>query len=86
MHFIGPDQLHGYGERVATDIYPSSFAWTPDWRKASDSGPTGINMRAVVDAGICVRSLQIDYDTRSSTPGYRKFMISRVSRATSRSV
>ena len=62
MHFIGPDQIHGFGERTSTDIYPSSFAWTPDWIKGERYRPTGINMRAVVDAGQCVRSLQIDYD------------------------
>ena len=22
MHFIGPDQLHGFGERLTTDVYP----------------------------------------------------------------
>ena len=31
MHFVGPDQLHGFDERITTDIYPSDFAWTPDW-------------------------------------------------------
>ena len=31
MHFVGPDQLHGFQERVTTDIYPSDFGWTPDW-------------------------------------------------------
>ncbi|MGB7299268.1 MAG: choline-sulfatase [Burkholderiaceae bacterium] len=61
MHFIGPDQLHGF-DRVSTDIYPSSFAWTPDWIRGERYRPTGINMRAVVDAGTCVRSLQMDYD------------------------
>ena len=62
MHFIGPDQLHGFDERITTDIYPSNFAWTPDWLVGERYRPTGINMRAVVDAGICKRSLQIDYD------------------------
>lgn len=33
MHFVGPDQLHGYEERLTTDIYPSSFIWTEDWDK-----------------------------------------------------
>jgi choline-sulfatase len=60
MHFIGPDQLHGFGNRVTTDIYPSNFAWTPDWTQGDR--PTGISMRAVVEAGQCVRGLQIDYD------------------------
>ena len=62
MHFIGPDQEHGFSERITTDIYPSNFAWTPDWIVGERYRPTGINMRAVVDSGICVRSLQIDYD------------------------
>ena len=31
MHFVGPDQKHGFEDRVTTDIYPSDFAWTPDW-------------------------------------------------------
>jgi choline-sulfatase len=31
MHFAGPDQLHGYEERLSTDIYPADFGWTPDW-------------------------------------------------------
>ena len=62
MHFVGPDQLHGFDERIVTDIYPSNFAWTPDWIVGERYRPTGINMRAVVDSGICVRGLQIDYD------------------------
>ncbi len=62
MHFIGPDQLHGFDERITTDIYPANFAWTPDWIAGERYRPTGINMRAVVDSGVCTRSLQIDYD------------------------
>ena len=31
MHFCGPDQLHGFEDRLTTDIYPSDFGWTPDW-------------------------------------------------------
>ncbi|MEZ5727169.1 MAG: choline-sulfatase [Burkholderiaceae bacterium] len=71
MHFIGPDQCHGF-ERVTTDIYPSNFAWTPDWIKGERYRPTGINMRAVVDAGTCVRSLQIDYDDEVEHAGVQK--------------
>ncbi|GAP33658.1 choline-sulfatase [Piscinibacter sakaiensis] len=62
MHFVGPDQLHGYQERLTTDIYPADFAWVPDWRAGPRNAPTGINMRAVVEAGWCERSMQIDYD------------------------
>ena len=36
MHFVGPDQLHGFEERFTTDIYPADFGWTPDYRKSGD--------------------------------------------------
>ena len=62
MHFIGPDQLHGYEERLTTDIYPADYAWTPDWSRGPAHRPTGVSMRPVVEAGPCIRSLQIDYD------------------------
>ena len=62
MHFIGPDQMHGYEERLTTDIYPADFAWTPDWSRGPEHRPTGVSMRPVVEAGPCIRSLQIDYD------------------------
>jgi choline-sulfatase len=62
MHFIGPDQQHGYEERLTTDIYPADFAWTPDWRRGPSYRPTGVSMRPVVEAGPCIRSMQIDYD------------------------
>lgn len=62
MHFVGPDQSHGYVERLTTDIYPTDFGWTPDWERAVPFAPTTLNMRSVVEAGTCKRSLQIDYD------------------------
>ena len=62
MHFIGPDQLHGFDERLTTDIYPADFAWTPDWLKGPAYRPTGVSMRPILEAGPCVRSMQIDYD------------------------
>lgn len=30
MHFVGPDQMHGFEERLTTDVYPADFGWTPD--------------------------------------------------------
>jgi len=62
MHFVGPDQLHGFQQRLVTDIYPADFAWVPDWTQGPRNAPTGISMRAVIEAGPCLRSLQIDYD------------------------
>ncbi|MES2183119.1 MAG: choline-sulfatase [Pseudomonadota bacterium] len=62
MHFIGPDQLHGYEERLTTDIYPAGFDWTPDWSAGPRDKPSGISMSNVLQAGPCLRSMQIDYD------------------------
>ena len=72
MHFIGPDQLHGFKQRLTTDIYPSNFAWTPDWPNEPEYRPTGISLRPVVQAGQCVRSLQIDYDDEVEFHGIQK--------------
>ena len=33
MHFVGPDQMHGFEDRLTTDIYPADFGWTPDYRE-----------------------------------------------------
>ncbi|TAG45117.1 MAG: choline-sulfatase [Betaproteobacteria bacterium] len=63
MHFVGPDQLHGFEERVTTDIYPADFGWTADWeKKVEPYAPSQMSMRGVVESGLCVRSLQMDYD------------------------
>ena len=32
MHFIGPEQQHGFRMRLNTDIYPADFTWVrPEW-------------------------------------------------------
>lgn len=36
MHFIGPDQLHGFETRLTTDIYPGDFLWTKYWPAQGD--------------------------------------------------
>jgi choline-sulfatase len=62
MHFIGADQLHGFEERLTTDIYPADFAWTPDWRAPGVRPSWYHNMASVLEAGPCVRSNQLDFD------------------------
>jgi choline-sulfatase len=29
MHFIGPDQLHGFRKRLTTDVFPANIDWVP---------------------------------------------------------
>lgn len=60
-HFIGPDQLHGFEERLTTDIYPASQAWTPDWSAGVPVNP-GSNLEQVKYSGVCKWNLQLDYD------------------------
>ena len=62
MHFVGPDQLHGYEERLITEIYPANFAWTVDWTKGREFRPTNLTMAPVIESGPCIRTLQMDYD------------------------
>jgi choline-sulfatase len=62
MHFCGPDQLHGFEERLTTDIYPADFNWTPDWEHPRERPTWYHNMSSVTDAGLCVRTNQLDYD------------------------
>jgi len=63
MHFIGPDQLHGFEERRLPDVYPAGFDWIPDWRLADDQTlPWYHDLSSVLRAGPVRRTLQIDYD------------------------
>jgi choline-sulfatase len=62
MHFCGPDQLHGFEERLTTDIYPADFGWTPDWDHPQERPSWYHDMSSVTDAGPCLRSNQLDYD------------------------
>ena len=63
MHFVGPDQLHGFEERLTTDVYPADLGWTPDWDRPVD-GPLAWyhTMENVLSPGVCAASLQLDYD------------------------
>ncbi|MGA1440157.1 MAG: choline-sulfatase [Ilumatobacteraceae bacterium] len=73
MHFVGPDQLHGFEERLTTDIYPADFGWTPNW-----SDPDGRfdwwfhNMDSVVHAGVADVSNQLDFDDEVGYHAVRK--------------
>ena len=62
MHFCGPDQLHGFEERLTTDIYPADFGWTPDWARPAERPSWYHTMDSVTQAGACSRTNQIDFD------------------------
>ncbi len=63
MHFVGPDQKHGFQDRVTTDIYPSDFAWTPDWEAHDERIDKWYhNMQTIKESGVAVATFQTDYD------------------------
>jgi choline-sulfatase len=66
MHFCGPDQLHGFEERLTTDIYPADFGWTPDWDRPDHRPSWYHNMSSVREAGVCVRTNQLDFDDEAA--------------------
>jgi choline-sulfatase len=73
MHFVGPDQLHGFEERLTTDIYPAGLDWTPDWRvPPSEPLPWYHTMESVLRPGVCEASLQTDYDGEVAFRSVRK--------------
>ena len=62
MHFIGPDQQHGFDERTVTDVYPAGFDWVADWQAGPAFVPSATGLNGVVDAGPAARTLQEDFD------------------------
>ena len=73
MHFVGPDQLHGFEERLTTDIYPADFGWTPDYRKPGERIDWWYhNLGSVTGAGVAEISNQMEYDDEVAYHANRK--------------
>jgi len=72
MHFVGPDQLHGFEERLTTDMYPADFGWTPDWEHPHRAFFWHHNMQSVVEAGVYERTLALDFDDEVAFQAQRK--------------
>jgi choline-sulfatase len=76
MHFVGADQLHGFEERLTTDIYPADFIWTKTWTAQGvpprrvglpgdrETGPAYARCMAqmVTESGPVPWSYQLEYD------------------------
>jgi choline-sulfatase len=76
MHFIGPDQLHGFEERLTSDIYPSDFNWTANW-DASLSGNERLlaaagEVKGIKNSGIYERTIQLEFDDEVAFKSVRK--------------
>ncbi|KAL4932032.1 putative choline sulfatase [Aspergillus undulatus] len=62
MHFCGPDQLHGYEQRLTSDIYPGDYGWSVNWDEPDIRLDWYHNMSSVMEAGPVVRTNQLDFD------------------------
>ncbi|MEM7213345.1 MAG: sulfatase-like hydrolase/transferase, partial [Pseudomonadota bacterium] len=51
MHFVGADQLHGFEERLTTDIYPGDFYWTENLESRDEKHKS--DDRGVTHCGVC---------------------------------
>ncbi len=65
MDFTGADQLHGYEERLTTDLSPSDFGWVPDWEHPEQVQPWFHTLQSVAEAGPCDHSLSLQYDAEA---------------------
>ncbi len=73
MHFVGPDQLHGYEERLTTDIYPADFGWTPDYTRPGERIDWWYhNLGSVKGAGVAEITNQLEYDDEVTYHATRK--------------
>jgi choline-sulfatase len=71
MDFTGADQLHGYEERLTTDLSPSDFGWTPEWEQPEKLQPWFHDLASVVDAGPYDHSLAMAYDEEAAGQAVR---------------
>lgn len=63
MHFIGPDQHHGFEERLTTDVYPADLDMVPDWnRPLADKLQWYHEADPVFSAGATKANVQQDFD------------------------
>ncbi|WP_120002884.1 choline-sulfatase [Nesterenkonia muleiensis] len=63
MHFIGPDQHHGFEQRLTTDVYPADLDMVPDWDRPLEQRLQWYHDAApVFTAGVSKASVQQDFD------------------------
>jgi choline-sulfatase len=78
MHFVGPDHLHGFEERLTTDIYPADFGWTPDYRKPGERIDWWHhNMGSVTGAGVAEITNQLEYDDVAHEARRKRYDLAR---------
>ena len=70
MHFIGPDQFHGFEERLTTEIYPADFAWLPDWSSGEQAFAPIRN--TIERGGVAAWNMQLAFDEEATFQAVRQ--------------
>lgn len=63
MHFVGPDQLHGFERRLTKDIHTAAFDLTPDWTRGVYHNH-GTGVERLQHPGVCEINNNLDYDEK----------------------
>jgi len=63
MHYVGPDQLHGFEHRLTRDIHATGFELTPDWSKGTYPNP-GTGVKRLKEAGLTDWNNHLAYDDK----------------------
>ncbi|MBM7551548.1 choline-sulfatase [Thalassobacillus pellis] len=63
MHFVGPDQLHGFEKRVTTEIHTAAFDLTPDWSEGVYHNH-GTGVERLKNPGVSELNNNLDYDEK----------------------
>jgi choline-sulfatase len=63
MHFVGPDQLHGFEQRLTKDIHTAAFDLTPDWTKGVYHNH-GTGVQRLKQPGKMEINNNLDYDEK----------------------
>jgi choline-sulfatase len=61
MHFVGPDQNHGFHERLTPELFPHDFTLNKLWSEGVPYNP-GANLSKVKQAGVVPWDRYYDYD------------------------
>lgn len=70
MHFVGPDQLHGFEERLTAELYPTDFAWN---KIGTALAPEQVSdARGITVAGPTRNTVQIEHDELVAFTARRK--------------
>ncbi len=70
MHFVGPDQLHGFHRRLTPDVFPEDFSWNSLWSKGVGYN-AGANVSKVKGASVVVWDDQYDFDEHAISESER---------------